>query len=384
MFDGRLPAALADGAPQVVETDDGRQVWLYEGREYPNIGLNAVIGRPKRRVEHGARPLRRDAPRLLGHRRPHRRHGPRRRLRVAVLPVADRRVRGHGLLEERGPGARARRAAGLERLAPRGVGRHATRTASSRCSSPWLDDPELAADEIRRNAERGFKAVSFPEKPAQSRPAVDAHRRTGIRSSPRARRPTPSCACTPARRRGRRSPSPDAPLETITTLFPVNALVAARRLAVVAASRCGSRSSTSRSPRAASAGWPMLIDRIDYVLDALRVGSRGRVVEERPAAERGAAAQLLVLLDRRPVTRSALLRRDRRRPHPASRATTRTPTRPGPTPSRSSRAALARPVGRGRRPGSPTSNAAQLFRHPLPDERGWLSHERRRPACSTC
>ena len=46
MFAGRLPPALADRAPRVIETDDGRQVWRYENREYPNIGLNAVIGRP--------------------------------------------------------------------------------------------------------------------------------------------------------------------------------------------------------------------------------------------------------------------------------------------------------------------------------------------------
>ena len=47
MFDGRLPAALAGRAPQIVETDDGRQVWRYEDRDYPNIGLNAVVGRPR-------------------------------------------------------------------------------------------------------------------------------------------------------------------------------------------------------------------------------------------------------------------------------------------------------------------------------------------------
>ena len=47
MFDGRLPKALADRAPKIVESDDGTQVWSYEGRTYPNIGLNAVIGRPK-------------------------------------------------------------------------------------------------------------------------------------------------------------------------------------------------------------------------------------------------------------------------------------------------------------------------------------------------
>ncbi|HEX3288372.1 MAG TPA: amidohydrolase, partial [Mycobacterium sp.] len=47
MFEGRLPQALAGRAPQIVESDDGTQVWNYEGRAYPNIGLNAVIGRPK-------------------------------------------------------------------------------------------------------------------------------------------------------------------------------------------------------------------------------------------------------------------------------------------------------------------------------------------------
>jgi predicted TIM-barrel fold metal-dependent hydrolase len=33
------------------------------------------------------------------------------------------------------------------------------------CQVPWLDDPEIAAREILANAERGFRAVSFPETP---------------------------------------------------------------------------------------------------------------------------------------------------------------------------------------------------------------------------
>ncbi|MEY3512357.1 MAG: hypothetical protein RL486_1022, partial [Actinomycetota bacterium] len=33
------------------------------------------------------------------------------------------------------------------------------------CQIPWLLDPVLGAEEIRRNAERGFKAVSFTEAP---------------------------------------------------------------------------------------------------------------------------------------------------------------------------------------------------------------------------
>ena len=54
MFEGRLPAALADRAPRVVRKDDGSDQWLYEGREIPNVGLNAVAGRPP--AEYGVDP----------------------------------------------------------------------------------------------------------------------------------------------------------------------------------------------------------------------------------------------------------------------------------------------------------------------------------------
>ena len=45
MFEGRMPAHLAERAPRIVERDDGVQHWLYEDRTYPNVGLNAVAGR---------------------------------------------------------------------------------------------------------------------------------------------------------------------------------------------------------------------------------------------------------------------------------------------------------------------------------------------------
>src|ERR1700749_3460785 len=93
MFDGRLPAALAGRAPRIVETDDGRQVWRYEDRDYPNLGLTRVIG----------------------HQGPDRRHGPGRDLGVAEFPVADRGICRDRVLEERRSGVGARRAAGLER-----------------------------------------------------------------------------------------------------------------------------------------------------------------------------------------------------------------------------------------------------------------------------
>ena len=45
-FDGRMPAQYADRAPRVVERADGSEAWVYEGQELPNVGFNAVVGRP--------------------------------------------------------------------------------------------------------------------------------------------------------------------------------------------------------------------------------------------------------------------------------------------------------------------------------------------------
>ena len=44
-FEGRLPAALADRAPRIVETGAGHQVWEFEGGRYTQVGMNAVAGR---------------------------------------------------------------------------------------------------------------------------------------------------------------------------------------------------------------------------------------------------------------------------------------------------------------------------------------------------
>lgn len=54
LFEGRLPARYADVAPRLVRKDDGTDVWRYEGRDIPNIGLNAVAGRPLE--EYGMEP----------------------------------------------------------------------------------------------------------------------------------------------------------------------------------------------------------------------------------------------------------------------------------------------------------------------------------------
>src|SRR5262245_37758684 len=47
-FTNRMPARFADRAPRVVPGPDGIEMWCYDGVEIPNIGLNAVAGKPAR------------------------------------------------------------------------------------------------------------------------------------------------------------------------------------------------------------------------------------------------------------------------------------------------------------------------------------------------
>jgi predicted TIM-barrel fold metal-dependent hydrolase len=54
LFEGRLPARYADLAPRFVTRADGTSAWLYEGQEMTNVALNAVSGRP--REEYGMEP----------------------------------------------------------------------------------------------------------------------------------------------------------------------------------------------------------------------------------------------------------------------------------------------------------------------------------------
>ena len=46
LFDGRLAAKFVDRAPKLIRKDSGIDVWSFRGDELPNIGLNAVAGRP--------------------------------------------------------------------------------------------------------------------------------------------------------------------------------------------------------------------------------------------------------------------------------------------------------------------------------------------------
>src|SRR5262249_54518111 len=46
MFEGRMPKSLDDVAPKVFYREDGVAGWIFEDQTQPNMGLNAVAGRP--------------------------------------------------------------------------------------------------------------------------------------------------------------------------------------------------------------------------------------------------------------------------------------------------------------------------------------------------
>ncbi|HZU79195.1 MAG TPA: amidohydrolase family protein [Acidimicrobiales bacterium] len=263
LFEGRLPSALADRAPRIVEQDDGTQFWLYEGRTYPNVGLNAVVGRPKESWSMD--------PSRFDEMRPgcfdiHERV---KDMDVAGIwasvcfPSLVAGFCGSVFLrsEDRELGLACLRAwndwhlevwAGTypERIIP--------------LQLPWLADPVLGAEEIRANAARGFKAVSFPEFPAQlGLPAIfsdawDPFFAACEETDTVVCLHTGASAWAPL-------PSPGPPFELLPTLFPVNALIAAAEWlwSGVPVRFPGLKVAMSEG----GIGWvPMLIDRADYVL----------------------------------------------------------------------------------------------------------------------
>jgi len=52
LFHGRVPAEFADTVPYVKTTSKGHEIWVFDGVAYPQVGLNAVVGR-----ERGSSPM---------------------------------------------------------------------------------------------------------------------------------------------------------------------------------------------------------------------------------------------------------------------------------------------------------------------------------------
>ncbi|MDQ1361139.1 MAG: hypothetical protein QOJ44_1516 [Acidimicrobiaceae bacterium] len=167
VFEGRLPKKFADRAPRIVEKEDGTETWVYDGTELPNVGFNAVVGRPV--SEWRMEPTRFDEMRR-GAWDIHKRiedmdlNGIYASLNFpSFLPgFAGQRLQKVTTDTDLAMAAvRAWNDWHLEEWA----GSYPDRIIP--CQIPWLLDAEVGAAMIRENAERGFKAVSFSEEPSR-------------------------------------------------------------------------------------------------------------------------------------------------------------------------------------------------------------------------
>jgi predicted TIM-barrel fold metal-dependent hydrolase len=163
MFEGRLPAKYADAAPKVVRRDDGSDVWTFNGTVIPNVGLNAVAGRPKE--EYGIEPTAFDE------------------MRPGCFDIHERikDMNAGGVLASMNfpsfPGFSGRlfAAADDKELALAVVQAYNDWHIEEWCGTypgrmipmalPVLWDPELAAAELRRVAKKGCHSITFTENP---------------------------------------------------------------------------------------------------------------------------------------------------------------------------------------------------------------------------
>jgi predicted TIM-barrel fold metal-dependent hydrolase len=222
-FEGRMPAALADRAPRIEVADDGTEAWLFDGNRHPQIGLNAVVGRPKDEWSMD----------------PANFSDMRRGCWDPDARVAD--------MDTDGVWASAHYPSLIAGFAGSGFARCSDPELGLACvrawnewhidewvgprtdrfiplQIPWLLDPQIAADDVRKNAARGFRAVSFLENPVDmGLPSLHTDHWDPFLA---ACEETGTVVCLHCASSGwSASRSPGAPLELLTTLFPVNALV---------------------------------------------------------------------------------------------------------------------------------------------------------------
>jgi len=163
LFEHHLTDAWKSRAPRVVRKKDGSDVWLFEGQQLPNIGLNAVVGRPPE--EYGVEPTSFD------------------QLRPGTWNVHERirDMNANGVLASLCfPSFPGFCGALCARTKDKGVSLKMLRAYNDWHIDEWcgaypgrfiplalppLWDPKLMADEIRRVAKKGCHAISFSENP---------------------------------------------------------------------------------------------------------------------------------------------------------------------------------------------------------------------------
>lgn len=164
LFEGRLPAHLQDRAPYVKTTSKGHEIWVFDGTAYPQVGLNAVVGR-----DRDASPM-----------EPVTFEDMRRGCWDPAARVADMDTAGIWASVNFPSQITGFCGSVYSSCSDPEVGLACVRAFNDWYHEEWvsefpgrfvpmgityLADADAAAAEIRRNAERGFVAVSLPEQP---------------------------------------------------------------------------------------------------------------------------------------------------------------------------------------------------------------------------
>ena len=222
------PRSTATGRPKVVRNDDGSDVWVFNGAMIPNIGLNAVAGRPKE--EYGIEPTAFDEmrPGLLRRRRARQGHERRRGARLDVLPVVPRLQR-PAVRRRRRQGPRPRRACGPTTTGTSTSGAAPTPAASSRWASRCCGTPSWPPT----------RCAAWRRRACTRSPSPRTRRRSATRASTTTHwDPLWKALCDDGRvlsihlgSSGQLAvTAPDAPIDVMITLQPMNICAAAADL----------------------------------------------------------------------------------------------------------------------------------------------------------
>lgn len=165
LFEGRLPKKFQDRAPKIVENEAGAQQWHFDGKVFPQLGFNALVGRADR-DDFTFEPARFDDMRR-GCFDIHARIADMDVVGIWASVCFPSQITGfcgriYSDASDPELGLAVTRAFNdwifeewwgsyPERIVPMGI--------------TFLRDPQKGAAEIRRNAERGFTAVSLSEQP---------------------------------------------------------------------------------------------------------------------------------------------------------------------------------------------------------------------------
>ena len=256
LFDGHIPAQVTrPGARGSCARHDGSDVWVFDGPKIPNIGLNAVAGRPKE--EYGIEPTAFDE------------------MRPGCWDIDERikDMNAGGVLgsmcfpsfpgfsrpavrRRRRQGPRPRRRCRPTTTGTSTSGAAPTPAASSRWACPCCGTRSWPPTRCAALAAKGVHSVTFTENPATLGYPTLPQRLTGTRCGRRCcddgrRRVDPPRLVGPAG--GHRPRRPDRRDDHAAA---DEHLPGRRRPAVVAASSSSSPTSASRCPRAAPAGSP--------------------------------------------------------------------------------------------------------------------------------